>query len=273
MLARAGHERAFEVLVDRYRRDLLTHARGLLTDVGPAEDAVQQAFLQAWLALERGTEVTDVKSWLHRITHNASLRLIPDPVSEHAELPESLAGAGTPHDHVEQRMAARDALAGVAALPALQREVVVLTALDGRRQDEVAAQLGLTDGAVRGLLYRARVTLRNAAGALIRRLGYRRHRHHPRRRQRHRRGGWHDDCDERATSDHRERGHSGRQRCQQWRRDRRPQRQRHKHQFRSWHQHREQYHHNERDHERQRVRRLSGRPRDNAEAQRVIGAN
>ena len=49
-LARAGHERAFAVIVERYRPELSALARRLSPD-GKAEDIVQQAFLSAFAAL------------------------------------------------------------------------------------------------------------------------------------------------------------------------------------------------------------------------------
>src|SRR5215207_4961886 len=62
-LARAGHERAFEAIVERYRRPLLRAARRVLPE-GRAEDALQQALLAASRALQRGDEVRDLRAWL-----------------------------------------------------------------------------------------------------------------------------------------------------------------------------------------------------------------
>jgi hypothetical protein len=61
----------------------------------------------------------------------------------------------------------RQTLSDVAALPPMQREAMLMSAVDGRSHEEVADALGITHGAVRGLLYRARSTLRDAAAALI----------------------------------------------------------------------------------------------------------
>jgi DNA-binding CsgD family transcriptional regulator len=66
----------------------------------------------------------------------------------------------------ERRVAVREALGDVAALPRMQREVILMTAVDGRSNEETASALGVTHGAVRGLLYRARTTLRDAAAAI-----------------------------------------------------------------------------------------------------------
>ena len=72
-LAGEGHERAFEALVQRYRRPLLRYCRRLRLGDARAEDVLQQAFLQAWLAFARGTDVRDVRPWLYRIVHNAAV--------------------------------------------------------------------------------------------------------------------------------------------------------------------------------------------------------
>jgi RNA polymerase sigma factor (sigma-70 family) len=164
-LARAGHERAFEALVRRYRRPLLAYCRRVGSAGTNAEDTLQQALLQAWTAIRTGVEVRDPRAWLYRIVHNVAVSNQRRPVLVPVQLHDTAAANGA--DHVaEQRMAARDALAGLAALPDLQREVMVGTAVDGMSHEELASALGLSSGAVRGLIYRARATLRAAAAAI-----------------------------------------------------------------------------------------------------------
>ena len=162
-LARAGHERAFEVIVQRYRGLLLRSARRYLSDAR-AEDAVQQAFLAAWSALQRGDEVRDLRPWLYRIVHNTALNALRAAGYDYAELPEGLAMSV---DEVERREDARDALSGLAALPERQREALLRVAVEGRPQGEVARELGVSEGAVRQLVHRARLTLRAAATAVV----------------------------------------------------------------------------------------------------------
>ena len=164
-LVRTGHERAFDAIVERYRRPLLRHGRRLLGEAH-AEEAVQQAFLAAWAALQRGDEVRHLSGWLHRIVHNAALNTLRGERDDHAELREWLHGAGAPEDELERREMLRSTLANLAALPARQREALLRIAVDGQSAEEVGSSLGLTEGAVRQLLYRARTTLRTAATAL-----------------------------------------------------------------------------------------------------------
>lgn len=165
-LAREGHERAFEALVQRYRRPLLGYCRRLLLRDERAEDALQQGLLQAWLALQDGYVVRDAKSWLYRIVHNCALNTLRVSGYDYNTLSDSLRGADAPEHDLDRRIAVRETLAGLAALPEMQREALMRTALDGHSHEQVARALGLSEGALRGLVYRARVTLRAATTAL-----------------------------------------------------------------------------------------------------------
>ena len=164
-LARAGHERAFEAIVQRYRRPLLRACRRYLPEAR-AEDALQQALLAAWTALQRGDEVRELRPWLYRIAHNTSLNTVRMSGYDHAELADSLRATDAPDEELERRAIVRQTLAGVAALPERQREALLRMALEGAGAEEVARDLGLSTGAVRQLVHRARMTLRAAATAI-----------------------------------------------------------------------------------------------------------
>ncbi len=165
-LASQGSEPAFEALVERYRKPLQSYCRRMLLPAEAAEDVVQQAFLSTWTALRRGTDVRDARAWLYRVTHNAAVNALTRSGYGHDQLDDALRGAGAPEEDLERRIAVRRTLAGLAELPEMQREALLRTAVEGQSHEEVARELGVTDGAVRGLVYRARVTLRAAATAL-----------------------------------------------------------------------------------------------------------
>src|SRR5436190_14800015 len=74
-LAADGHERAFDVLVERYRRPLVRYCSHIVPE-SRAEDAVQQAFMNAHAALMRGDAPADFKPWLYKVAHNASLNML-----------------------------------------------------------------------------------------------------------------------------------------------------------------------------------------------------
>ncbi|MBV8999339.1 MAG: RNA polymerase sigma factor [Solirubrobacterales bacterium] len=161
-LARAGHERAFVAIVERYRPELNALARRLCPD-GGGEDVVQQAFLSAFAALRAGAEVEHLRGWLYRILRNAATRP-PAPLC--VPLDGATASAETVEDVVQQRAIAMSALSEMARLPARQRQAMVNTALGGMGRAEVASSMGLSEGAVRQLVHRARHTLRTAVTAV-----------------------------------------------------------------------------------------------------------
>ena len=165
--AGAGHERAFEALVRRYRGPLLGYCRRLLLSEERAEDALQQALMQAWLALRAGTEVQNAKAWLYRIVHNSALNALRVSGYDYCTLSESLSGAGAPQEDLDRRIAVREALAGLAALPEMQREALLRTAVEGSSHREAARELGVSEPALRGLVYRARAALRATASAIV----------------------------------------------------------------------------------------------------------
>ena len=79
-LARAGDERAFDEIVERYRAPLLRYVRGYLPPAA-AEDALQQAFINAYAALTSETAKVPVslRPWMYRVAHNAALNARRDP--------------------------------------------------------------------------------------------------------------------------------------------------------------------------------------------------
>jgi len=159
-LAARGSEPAFEAIVQRYRRPLLGYCRRLLLSDSHSEDVVQQTFLNAWTALRRQTQVRDVKPWLYRITHNQAMSALRRPGWDFAELNESLLNRDRADGELDGRIVMRETLAAVAALPGMQREVILRTAVEGRSYEQVAAELGVSEQSVRGLVYRARASLR-----------------------------------------------------------------------------------------------------------------
>lgn len=164
-LARDGSESAFAAIVERYRRPMLRGCRRVLPE-SRAEDAVQQAFISAWRALERGDAVTDLHAWLMRIARNTALNALRVSGYDYDELRDSLRGSEAPQGELERRDVVRQTLAGLAALPERQREALMRSALEGASHAEIAKALGLSEGATRQLVLRARATMRSAATAL-----------------------------------------------------------------------------------------------------------
>jgi RNA polymerase sigma factor (sigma-70 family) len=164
-LARDGSEPAFEAIVERYRRPMMRGCRRVLPE-SRAEDAVQQAFISAWRALERGDTVGDLRAWLMRIARNTALNALRVSGYDYDELRESLRGSEAPQSELERRDVVRQTLTGLAGLPERQRDALIRSAVEGASHAEIAKALGLSEGATRQLVLRARASLRSAATAL-----------------------------------------------------------------------------------------------------------
>ena len=165
-LARAGHEPAFAAIVDRYRPALLGYCARIL---GPerAEDAVQQALASAHQAMTSGDDrPLRLRPWLYRIAHNTALNVLRARRDE-AELSDgAVAAGGTPDEALAQRERLEEILAAIATLPPAQRDALLLRELEGRSHEEIADALGVSSGAARAVIFRARAAVRAACTAL-----------------------------------------------------------------------------------------------------------
>lgn len=154
--ARAGFLDAFELLVVRHRGRVFRVALRLLGDPQDAEDAAQEAFIDAWRALPRFRQDSSFVTWLHRIVVNRCLqhrrsRRIGQPLPA-GDMP----GGVSPEQVVEERFRAAALRAAIAGLPAELRVPLVLVEFGGFTYGETATILSESPATVRGRIYRAR---------------------------------------------------------------------------------------------------------------------
>jgi RNA polymerase sigma factor (sigma-70 family) len=165
-LTRGGSERAFAEIMRRYQRPLQFYCLHMV-GAPRAEDAVQQAFMQAFVALRDGErrEIA-LRPWLYRITRNCAIDLLRKQPYDHDELDPDFDGMAQPPGVLEQKEELARVVAAIQALPERQRRALTLRELEGRSYGEISAELGHTDSGVRQLIFRARTALRNL-GAFI----------------------------------------------------------------------------------------------------------
>jgi RNA polymerase sigma factor (sigma-70 family) len=165
-LVRSGHERAFDTIVDRYRRPLLRYCRSILPE-SRAEDAVQQTFINAHASLTEADDAVRLKPWLFAIARNASLNMLRQNGWNYEQIPLDFDGVRRPDQILEQRTQLEQTVSALHDLPERQRSALVMREFEGRSYEEIALALGANDGAVRQLLNRARGALRAAATAVL----------------------------------------------------------------------------------------------------------
>ena len=150
-------------LVQTYSGLLYRVALSVLRNPVEAEDVVQDAFLRVLQHQRTLPEVAEFRPWLVRIAWNLALdrrrRIRPgqmDPAFAAALVARDLpADAALAQAHLMQA-----ALAAIDRLPAREREVLLLSAMDELTPAEISAITGRTESAVRSLLFRARTRLR-----------------------------------------------------------------------------------------------------------------
>ena len=148
---------AFGELYDRYSVLAFRVARSVCHDAGHAEEAVQEGFLSIWRARGRyRPEAGSVKGWALRIVRNRAIdavrREATDRRPELVELKQGTPDAKSPSPP-EAAIASSeaDALRGfMADLPDTQAEVITLAFFGGLTHTEIAEQLDLPDGTVKG---------------------------------------------------------------------------------------------------------------------------
>lgn len=165
-LLREGHDPAFDEIVRRYRGPLVAFAAAI-TGAGRAEDVVQAALMRAHRALSDDDREIRLRPWLFAIVRNGALNSVRDDPTW-SELDPALHGASDEAAATaEQREDLGRLVDAICALPASQRQALVMREMEGVGHAEIAAKLKTSPTAVRGLIFRARTTLRNALGALV----------------------------------------------------------------------------------------------------------
>jgi RNA polymerase sigma-70 factor (ECF subfamily) len=168
-LVRAGDDRAFQAIHDRYQPRLQAFARQLLGGAHhDAEEVVQDAFVRALAALRADQRDMALKAWLYTIVRNRALDVLRRPVRT-TDLEPHVAAlrdrAGDPH---ERSACAEDLDALVAdlkRLPERQRTALVLHEMGGASHEAIGRRLHVSAGGSKALVSRARAGLAHMRAA------------------------------------------------------------------------------------------------------------
>ena len=152
-----GDPEAFERLVDRYQRPILSLGKRML---GPddARDLFQDVFLQVHRSLVGLREPDAFRTWLFRI----AVRLASRQVKRQPPVPVALVDLEAPErpDTVVSDEQSRSLHQALRNLPSRQREVLLLRHFEGLSHAEVAEVLGIREDAVRASHYQGLRKLR-----------------------------------------------------------------------------------------------------------------
>ncbi len=169
---------ALREFIRLHHRRLYRTARAILRDDAEAEDAVQEACLQAYRALGTFRGEAQLSTWLVRITANEALMrrrsrvraATHTPMDRDAQPDDQASAQAGPESHAEHGEIRLLLEARIGALPEEFRGVFMLRAVEELTVEETAAALGIPEATVRTRYFRARRLLRESmAGDVHRR--------------------------------------------------------------------------------------------------------
>jgi RNA polymerase sigma-70 factor, ECF subfamily len=171
---KAGDESAFDYLVQKYRRPLVSFMYRMARNAAAAEDLAQEVFLRVYRSRQTYEASAKFTTWLYRIATNLAVNHARDTRHERPEVTVSLdepdEETGTTLDladsavTVEESLVRRERMlairAKVEALPERQKLAVIMHKYQQMDYKQIADVLKLSESATKSLLFRAYETLR-----------------------------------------------------------------------------------------------------------------
>jgi RNA polymerase sigma-70 factor (ECF subfamily) len=159
--ARRGDPRAFAAVIRLYDQNLRALAYRVLGDRDDMDDALQEAYLDAFRALPRFRGDSELATWLYRIVYNACL----DELKRKRNVVplERIRDRPDPRPGIDEILPVRSRLAqALGELPPSDRAAVLLVDAYGFDYGSAAEILGVPEGTVGSRLNRARAILHAA---------------------------------------------------------------------------------------------------------------
>lgn len=157
-----GDARAFDELINRYKRQVFALIYRLIRNQSDAEDVAQETFIKAYRNLSSYDPAHPFLTWLFKIAHNSAIDFL------RAQKPESLSihDDDNPLDIEDTQISLEDKIEAssqqeliekvLSALPPLYREILVLRHQQELSYEEIAESLSIPVGTVKIRLFRAR---------------------------------------------------------------------------------------------------------------------
>jgi len=172
-----GDDKAFEIIMRRNNRVLYRTARSILLDDADAEDAVQEAYLKAYRAMDRFHGESKLTTWLTRIVINEALQKLRNRKQEtgtvslenvvdlemHVDIANEGKSGPVGPETAAMRAQTRKLLEHkIDQLPSAFHTVFILRALEEMSVEETASCIGITEATVRTRFFRAKSLLRES---------------------------------------------------------------------------------------------------------------
>lgn len=166
---RNGDKRAFELLMEKYRRKIGRLLSRMVRDPEEVEDIAQETFIKAYRALPQFRGDAAFYTWLYRIAvntaknylaaRNRNMLTVSDVVGDDEEGSEERYAApdiNTPDAQLLSKQIAYAVNEAVEALPEELRTAITLREIEGMSYEDIANFMGCPIGTVRSRIFRAR---------------------------------------------------------------------------------------------------------------------
>ena len=171
---KAGDQGAFDFLVQKYRRPLVSFMYRMARNTAAAEDLAQEVFLRVYRSRQSYEASAKFTTWLYRIATNLAVNHARDTRKERPEVMVSLDEpddeTGTTMDVADSKMSAEESLvrrermlairSKVEALPERQKLAVIMHKYQQMDYKQIADVLKLSESATKSFLFRSYETLR-----------------------------------------------------------------------------------------------------------------
>jgi len=170
VLVLEGQKLAFEILVERYQKQIFALAYRLGGDYDEARDLAQEAFLRIYRELPRFDPGRRFFPWMYRVAHNTCINLLHKrpkdvtPLDQVLELPDGGADPDGSYERIELNEAINSALQ---ALPEQYRLPLVLKYLEGMSYQQISEQLDLPVSTIETRLFRGRGMLKKVLAGYL----------------------------------------------------------------------------------------------------------
>ncbi len=166
---RKGDKRAFELLMEKYRRKIGRLLARMVRDPEEVEDIAQETFIKAYRALPQFRGDAAFYTWLYRIAvntaknylaaRNRNMLTVSEVSGEEEEGGDeryAVSDIDTPDAHLLSKQIAYAVNEAVEALPEELRTAITLREIEGMSYEDIANFMGCPIGTVRSRIFRAR---------------------------------------------------------------------------------------------------------------------
>lgn len=170
-----GDQKAYEIIVNRYKDGLFLMLKKMVYDPIQAEDLVQETFLKAFRALESYNPEHAFSTWLYKIARNNCIDFIRKKKLQTYSMENPIEGkdgerqreyedteAVTPEREIIQKERSNLIQLAIDDLPKKYHEAIVLRHQEDKSYEEIALLLNIPIGTVKARIFRAREMLKVA---------------------------------------------------------------------------------------------------------------